>query len=188
MRIRILYRKRGTPPYSDRICIGKGSAPGSYVRATLSSVTVSDTFTRSCLVLEPGLTFWIFLILSTRNPFIIRRCQKGKGIWIYANFIPDVKDIKTVINYDYPNNNEDYVHRIGRTGRAGSKGTAITLFTSDNSRQARELVQVLREANQHIDPKLADMARFGGGGGSSRYGYGRGRGGGGGIFPSYYSC
>jgi ATP-dependent RNA helicase DDX5/DBP2 len=92
----------------------------------------------------------------------------------------DVKDIKTVINYDYPSNNEDYVHRIGRTGRAGSKGTAITLFTSDSSRQARELVNVLREANQHIDPKLAEMARYsGGGGGNSRYGYrGRGRGGG----------
>lgn len=92
----------------------------------------------------------------------------------------DVKDIKTVINYDYPSNNEDYVHRIGRTGRAGSKGTAITLFTSDSSRQARELVNVLREANQHIDPKLAEMARYSsGGGGNSRYGYrGRGRGGG----------
>ena len=97
-----------------------------------------------------------------------------------ANIYTDVKDIKTVINYDYPSNNEDYVHRIGRTGRAGSKGTAITLFTSDSSRQARELVTVLREANQYIDPKLAEMGRYSsGGGGNSRYGYrGRGRGGG----------
>ena len=98
----------------------------------------------------------------------------------------DVKDIKTVINYDYPSNNEDYVHRIGRTGRAGSKGTAITLFTSDSSRQARELVSVLREANQFIDPKLADMARYSSGGGnSSRYGYGGGRGRGRGTHSSY---
>jgi ATP-dependent RNA helicase DDX5/DBP2 len=86
-----------------------------------------------------------------------------------------------VINYDYPSNNEDYVHRIGRTGRAGSKGTAITLFTSDNSRQARELINVLREANQFIDPKLAEMARYSSSGGNSRYGYG-GRGRGGGMF------
>jgi ATP-dependent RNA helicase DDX5/DBP2 len=114
------------------------------------------------------------------------RCPKRKR---YLNLVltyTDVKDIKTVINYDYPNNNEDYVHRIGRTGRAGSKGTAITLFTTDNSRQARELVQVLREANQPIDPKLADMARFGsGGGGNSRYGYGGGRGRGGGTDPQF---
>ncbi|PYH87917.1 hypothetical protein BO71DRAFT_156278 [Aspergillus ellipticus CBS 707.79] len=44
----------------------------------------------------------------------------------------DVRDITHVINYDYPNNSEDYVHRIGRTGRAGAKGTAITLFTTDS--------------------------------------------------------
>lgn len=49
-----------------------------------------------------------------------------------ANPIEDVKNITHVFNYDYPNNSEDYVHRIGRTGRAGSKGTAITLFTTDS--------------------------------------------------------
>jgi ATP-dependent RNA helicase DDX5/DBP2 len=103
---------------------------------------------------------------------------------ILLTSISDVKDIKTVINYDYPSNNEDYVHRIGRTGRAGSKGTAITLFTSDSSRQARELVNVLREANQVIDPRLAEMARYSsGGGGNSRYGYGGGRGRGRGTKP-----
>ena len=37
-----------------------------------------------------------------------------------------------MLNYDYPNNSEDYVHRIGRTGRAGAKGTAITFFTTDS--------------------------------------------------------
>lgn len=49
-----------------------------------------------------------------------------------ANPSEDVKNITHVFNYDYPNNSEDYVHRIGRTGRAGSKGTAITLFTTDS--------------------------------------------------------
>ena len=44
----------------------------------------------------------------------------------------DVKDITHVFNYDYPNNSEDYVHRIGRTARAGRQGTAITLFTTDS--------------------------------------------------------
>ena len=37
-----------------------------------------------------------------------------------------------MLNYDYPNNSEDYVHRIGRTGRAGREGTAITLFTTES--------------------------------------------------------
>lgn len=44
----------------------------------------------------------------------------------------DVKDITHVFNYDYPNNSEDYIHRIGRTARAGRQGTAITLFTTDS--------------------------------------------------------
>jgi len=90
-----------------------------------------------------------------------------------------VRDITHVINYDYPNNSEDYVHRIGRTGRAGRLGTAITLFTTDNAKQARDLLSILQEAKQNIDPRLAEMGRYSGGGGGGR-GYGRGghRGGG----------
>lgn len=38
----------------------------------------------------------------------------------------DVSDISHVINYDKPNNYEDYIHRIGRTGRANAKGYALT--------------------------------------------------------------
>ncbi|EAU38258.1 hypothetical protein ATEG_01501 [Aspergillus terreus NIH2624] len=92
-----------------------------------------------------------------------------------------VRDITHVLNYDYPNNSEDYVHRIGRTGRAGAKGTAITFFTTDNSKQARDLVTILTEAKQQIDPRLAEMVRYSGGGGGGYGGYGRwgGRGGGG---------
>jgi len=44
----------------------------------------------------------------------------------------DVRDISHVLNYDYPNNSEDYIHRIGRTGRAGATGTAITFFTTES--------------------------------------------------------
>ncbi|KAI0667808.1 hypothetical protein C8Q78DRAFT_1081694 [Trametes maxima] len=84
-------------------------------------------------------------------------------------------------NYDFPNNCEDYIHRIGRTGRAGMKGTSYTYFTTDNAKQARELIGILKEANAVVPPQLEEMSMFGGGGGGrSRYGGGRGRGGGGG--------
>lgn len=101
---------------------------------------------------------------------------------VFANYaIKDVRDITHVINYDYPNNSEDYVHRIGRTGRAGAKGTAITFFTTDNAKQARDLITILNEAKQQVDPRLYEMARYsgGGGGGHHRWGGGRGRGRGG---------
>jgi hypothetical protein len=53
-----------------------------------------------------------------------------------------------------------------------------TNFYTD-SKQARDLLNVLKEANQQIDPRLQEMARYGGGGGGGR-GYGGGRGGRGG--------
>ncbi|XP_026862421.1 probable ATP-dependent RNA helicase DDX5 isoform X1 [Electrophorus electricus] len=75
----------------------------------------------------------------------------------------DVEDVKFVINYDYPNNSEDYIHRIGRTARSQKTGTAYTFFTPNNMKQAHDLVSVLREANQAINPKLIQMAEDRGG-------------------------
>lgn len=60
----------------------------------------------------------------------------------------DVEDVKFVINFDYPNNSEEYIHRIGRTGRSNNTGTAYTLFTMQNASKASDLVNVLKEANQ----------------------------------------
>ncbi|KXJ94357.1 p68 RNA helicase [Microdochium bolleyi] len=115
---------------------------------------------------------WVLDQFKTgKSPVMVATDVASRGI--------DVRNITHVINYDYPNNSEDYIHRIGRTGRAGATGTAITLFTTDNSKQARDLVNVLQEAKQQIDPRLAEMARYGGGGGGGRYG-GRGWGGRGG--------
>lgn len=74
--------------------------------------------------------------------------------------IADVKDIKYVINYDFPSSCEDYVHRIGRTGRAGASGTAYTFFTAANGRHARELVNILKEAAQQVPRELSDMISF----------------------------
>jgi len=44
-----------------------------------------------------------------------------------------VKDISLVVNYEFPYEPEDYVHRIGRTGRAGETGTAISFACEDES-------------------------------------------------------
>jgi ATP-dependent RNA helicase DDX5/DBP2 len=63
-----------------------------------------------------------------------------------------------VINYDMPNNAEDYVHRIGRTGRAGAKGISYSFFTAANGRMARDIIKVMREANQVVPPQLEQLA------------------------------
>lgn len=69
-----------------------------------------------------------------------------------------MEDVKFVINFDYPSNSEDYVHRIGRTGRSQRTGTAYTFFTPSNANKAADLVSVLKEAKQVINPKLQEMA------------------------------
>jgi hypothetical protein len=74
-------------------------------------------------------------------------------------FTTDVKDVKYVINYDFPGSLEDYVHRIGRTGRAGATGTAYTFFTAANARFAKDLINILAEAGQKVSPELANMGR-----------------------------
>jgi ATP-dependent RNA helicase RhlE len=51
----------------------------------------------------------------------------------------DIAGVSHVINYDVPENPEDYVHRIGRTGRASKTGDAFTLVTEDDVRDARSI-------------------------------------------------
>jgi len=51
----------------------------------------------------------------------------------------DIAGVSHVINYDVPENPEDYVHRIGRTGRAHHTGDAFTLVTEDDVRDARSI-------------------------------------------------
>lgn len=70
----------------------------------------------------------------------------------------DVDGVTHVINYDYPNTSEDYIHRIGRTGRQDNKGISHTILTADNARQAKGLIDVLKEAKQEIPGDLATMA------------------------------
>ena len=94
----------------------------------------------------------------------------------------DVNNVVAVINFDFPTNCEDYVHRIGRTGRAGATGESYTFMTYADSKHARELMQLLSDAGQVVPPELQQMAMSaprGGGGGRGRFGGGGGHGGGG---------
>ena len=56
----------------------------------------------------------------------------------------DVKNIELVINFDLPENPEDYVHRIGRTGRAGMSGKAISFAMPDQGDKVRNIEKLTR--------------------------------------------
>lgn len=94
--------------------------------------------------------------------YVLSEFRTGKSTILVATDVAarglDVEDVKYVINFDYPNSSEDYVHRIGRTGRCQQAGTAYAFFTSTNQRQAKDLIAVLEEAGQVVTPQLQDMA------------------------------
>ncbi|KAL9233015.1 hypothetical protein vseg_008058 [Gypsophila vaccaria] len=114
----------------------------------------------------------------------------------------DIPHVAHVINFDLPNDIDDYVHRIGRTGRAGKTGLATAFFNENNSSLARSLAELMQEANQEVPEWLQRYsARASYGGGRSKRGGGRfggrdfrrdrggiggGGGGGGGNVTDYY--
>lgn len=57
----------------------------------------------------------------------------------------DVSNISLVINYDLPDNLDDYIHRIGRTGRAGKSGKAISFVGPDQRHDVRQLERMIKK-------------------------------------------
>ena len=64
-----------------------------------------------------------------------------------------------MVNFDFPRNIEEYVHRVGRTGRAGKTGTAISFMERKGGdwKNAKELIEILTEARQEVPQELHDM-------------------------------
>jgi len=72
----------------------------------------------------------------------------------------DIKSISHVINFDMPNNAEDYVHRIGRTGRAGKSGIALSLVSPKDRHLIREIEQYIgAKVNAFTIPGMEPKAR-----------------------------
>jgi ATP-dependent RNA helicase RhlE len=107
----------------------------------------------------------------------------------------DVAGVTHVINYDVPENPEDYVHRIGRTGRAMAVGDAFTLVSPENADDIRDIQRFIGAKIPELRlegfpyqpfvmnpsyPKKGQQQRRGGGGGRPQQSGGRPGGGGGG--------
>ncbi|KAJ8985896.1 hypothetical protein NQ317_010652 [Molorchus minor] len=99
---------------------------------------------------------------SRKGTMCLGEFRNGKASILVATDVAarglDVDGIKYVVNYDYPNSSEDYIHRIGRTGRSDTTGTSYAFFTPSNFKQAKDLVLVLTEANQKSQAEPAIMA------------------------------
>ncbi|XP_008554237.1 ATP-dependent RNA helicase abstrakt [Microplitis demolitor] len=70
----------------------------------------------------------------------------------------DFADVQHVINYDMPDDVENYVHRIGRTGRSGKTGIATTFINKSNDESVLlDLKHLLMEAKQKVPPFLLEL-------------------------------
>ena len=125
------------------------------------------------------------VMLSFRN----RHTQILVATDIIARGI-DVDGIDLVINYDVPNDAEDYVHRVGRTARAKSTGVALTFISDQEMDKFGHIEKLIEttvfksplpdgfEPGPEYNPEIRGKRRFGKGGGGGRKGGGSKGGGG----------
>jgi len=88
---------------------------------------------------------------SVSNSILVATDVAARGL--------DITNVAHVINYDLPNDINDYVHRIGRTGRAGKTGLATAFVTEKNKNIIGDLLELLTETDQEVPTWLTQMAK-----------------------------
>ncbi len=95
-------------------------------------------------------------IRQSQREKTMQRCKEGKLPVLIATDVAsrgiDIDDVDCVINYDIPEENEYYIHRIGRTGRARRKGAAYSII--GNFPEKAKLDEIAKFSNYSIQPML----------------------------------
>lgn len=91
------------------------------------------------------------------NDFKNRKIRVLVGTDILSRGI-DIDGIDLVVNYDMPNNPDDYIHRIGRTARGDSYGTAIALINGNDQRKFARIEKLLDGNIEKINQTGADLS------------------------------
>lgn len=89
---------------------------------------------------------------KAESPVLVATEVAARGI--------DVKNIKTVINYECPKTIEAYIHRIGRAGRAGEVGTSYTFLMPNDVKFAISLVGIFENSGYPVPEELEELAMF----------------------------
>lgn len=107
-------------------------------------------------------TFAFCISLPQEREYALRSFKSGKTPILVATDVAarglDIPHVAHVVNFDLPNDIDDYVHRIGRTGRAGKTGLATAFFNDNNASLARPLSDLMAEANQEVPAWLSRFA------------------------------
>lgn len=96
---------------------------------------------------------------------VMNKFRKGKIDVLVATDVAargiDVPDVEAVFNYDVPNDNEYYVHRIGRTGRAGKTGYAFTFVAGKEIYKLRDIQKYTKsKIKQQKIPSIKDIKKI----------------------------
>lgn len=102
---------------------------------------------------------------QTQREFVMKRFRAQHFDILLATDVAarglDIENIDLVVNYDLPQDEEYYVHRIGRTARAGREGTAVTFVTL---REIKRLKEIERYIKTRIErrrlPTLQDIEKI----------------------------
>merc|ERR1712073_163502 len=86
---------------------------------------------------------------NTRRKVDFLADQLARGI--------DVQQVSLVINYDLPQNMENYLHRIGRSGRFGRKGVAINFVTNSDVRAMKDIEKFYHTQIEEMPMDIADL-------------------------------
>ncbi|KAJ1673017.1 RNA-dependent ATPase rok1, partial [Spiromyces aspiralis] len=94
---------------------------------------------------------------------IIENFKAGKLWFLIATELMargiDFKGVNLVINYDFPQSLQSYIHRIGRTGRAGRPGKAVTFFTKEDAPFLKIIVNVMRESGCEVPEWMLNLRK-----------------------------
>merc|ERR1740121_2308227 len=86
---------------------------------------------------------------SGTSRFLISTDMLARGI--------DVQHVSLVINYDLPQNFENYLHRIGRSGHFGRKGTAFNFVTNSDMRAVKDIERFYETRIKEMPMDIADL-------------------------------
>ncbi|KAI9293257.1 P-loop containing nucleoside triphosphate hydrolase protein [Neoconidiobolus thromboides FSU 785] len=100
---------------------------------------------------------------QSQRDTIISRFRKGE-IWVLicTDLMGrglDFKGVNLVINYDFPQTIQSYVHRIGRTGRAGRTGKAVTYFTDIDAEYLRSVANVMKSSGCEVPEWMLQLKK-----------------------------
>merc|ERR1719433_2621042 len=98
---------------------------------------------------------------TSNRQLIMREFRSGSSrVLISTDLLAcgiDVQQVSLVINYDLPQNNENYLHRIGRSGRFGRKGVAINFVTNSDVRVMKDIEKYYHTQIEEMPMDIADL-------------------------------